>query len=417
MKLQEGVDLHFIESEQFTTNRICLRFAAEMSAQTVAGRVLVSNLIEMGNEDFPTTQAIRQRLAALYGAHFSTAVSKRGRVHYVDVMISYVSPSYLPDSQDITADIFDFLYSCLFKPLKKGRGFDTKLFDIEKNNLICFLEAEMEDHFYHADIEISKLFYQDESIKIPRVSQIDLVKKETAESTFQIYRNMLRMDKIDIFILGKVDKELVKEKLKSFGFTYRKPKLSFEYQQDFSTITKEKLIRKQTRQSILELAYHLQVIYNDVNHPALLVLNGLFGAFSHSKLFTNIREKESLAYAIGSHVSIFSGMMTVYAGINRKDKLRVMRLISKQLLDLKYGKFTDSELELTKNMLIHSMKLSQDGQKHLIEQAYLQQLFGDRYMTWSEWIKAVNIVSREDVVKVAQLIRLQAVYFMEGTDK
>ena len=36
MKLQEGVELHFIESDKFTTNRIRVRFAAEMSEQTVA---------------------------------------------------------------------------------------------------------------------------------------------------------------------------------------------------------------------------------------------------------------------------------------------------------------------------------------------------------------------------------------------
>ncbi len=98
----------------------------------------------------------------------------------------------------------------------------------------------------------------------------------------------------------------------------------------------------------MELAYHLQVVYNDVNYPALMVFNGLLGAFSHSKLFMNVREKESLAYTIGSQVSIFSGMLKVYAGISRENRLRVMKLISKQLLDLKCGKFTEEELELTK---------------------------------------------------------------------
>ncbi len=67
-----------------------------------------------------------------------------------------------------------------------------------------------------------------------------MVEKETAESTFQIYRNMLRMDKIDIFVLGKVDREQVKRKLEDFGFTYRNPKLELEYNQEYSNITQEK---------------------------------------------------------------------------------------------------------------------------------------------------------------------------------
>ncbi|MCK3942272.1 insulinase family protein [Streptococcus suis] len=417
MKLQEGIDLHFIETDQFTTNRIKVRFAAEMNEATVAGRVLVANILEMGNQDYPTAQTMRRRLAELYGAHFSTSVAKRGRVHLVDLTISYVNPRYLPNNEDITLAILDFLYACLFRPLKQGQGFDQKIFEVEKKNLINFLESEVEDNFYHADVELNRLFYQDEALQIPRVSRLDLVEQETAESVFKIYRNMLRVDKIDIFVIGTVNQDLVREKLETFKFTYRKPKLELEYQQNYSKVTREKVERKQARQSILELAYHLQVLYNDVNYPALVVFNGLLGAFSHSKLFVNIREKESLAYTIGSHVSIFSGMMKVYAGISRGDRLKVMKLISKQILDLKRGKFTEDELELTKNMLIHSATLAQDRQNNLIEQTYNQISMGERNLTWLEWIEAVKLVSIEDIVRVGKMINLQAVYFMEGTEE
>ncbi|HFI0041171.1 TPA: M16 family metallopeptidase [Streptococcus suis] len=417
MKLQEGIDLHFIETDQFTTNRIKVRFAAEMNEATVAGRVLVANILEMGNQDYPSAQAMRRRLAELYGAHFSTSVAKRGRVHMVDFTISYTNPSYLPNNEDITGAILDFLYSSLFRPLKQGQGFEQKIFEVEKKNLINFLESEVEDNFYHADVEVNKLFYQDQALQIPRVSRLDLVEKETAESVYKIYRNMLRVDKIDIFVLGTVNQDLVRERFEQFNFTYRKPKLELEYQQEYSNITREKVERKQARQSILEMAYHLQVLYNDVNYPALMVFNGLLGAFSHSKLFVNIREKESLAYTIGSQVTIFSGMMKVYAGINRGDRLKVMKLISKQILDLKRGKFTEDELELTKNMLVHSATLAQDRQNNLIEQVYNQVSLGERNLTWLEWIEAVKEVSTEDIICVGKMINLQAVYFMEGTEE
>ncbi|HFU4059468.1 TPA: M16 family metallopeptidase [Streptococcus suis] len=417
MKLQEGIDLHFIETDQFTTNRIKVRFAAEMNEATVAGRVLVANILEMGNQDYPSAQAMRRRLAELYGAHFSTSVAKRGRVHMVDFTISYTNPSYLPNNEDITVAILDFLYSSLFRPLKQGQGFDQQIFEVEKKNLINFLESEVEDNFYHADVEVNKLFYQDQALQIPRVSRLDLVEKETTESVYKIYRNMLRVDKIDIFVLGTVNQDLVRERFEQFNFTYRKPKLELEYQQEYSNITREKVERKQARQSILEMAYHLQVLYNDVNYPALMVFNGLLGAFSHSKLFVNIREKESLAYTIGSQVTIFSGMMKVYAGINRGDRLKVMKLISKQILDLKRGKFTEDELELTKNMLVHSATLAQDRQNNLIEQVYNQVSLGERNLTWLEWIEAVKKVSTEDIIRVGKMINLQAIYFMEGTEE
>ena len=72
------------------------------------------------------------------------------------------------------------------------------------------------------------------------------------------------------------------------------------------------------------------------------------GAFSHSKLFTVIREKEGLAYTISSHFDIFSHFMRIYAGIDRKNRTRTMTLMSRQVSDLKRGKFTSEELRLTK---------------------------------------------------------------------
>ena len=414
MELQEGVNLHFIESSKFTTNRIRVRFAAAMSEKTVAGRVLLANLLEMGNQDYPTARQLRMKLAALYGAHFSTSVSKRGRVHFVDVNISYVKSSFLLNKEDITLEIIDFLYACLFRPLTEGKAFNKKMFEVEKRNLLSFLESEVEDNFYHADVEMSRLYFNDEDIQVPRVARIDLVQKETAESVYEAYKRMLKMDRIDIFVAGEVNQLEVQNKFKNFDFTYRNPKLELEYSQNYSNIVHEKVERKVAQQSILELAYHLQVVYNDVNYPALLVFNGLFGAFSHSKLFMNVREKESLAYTIGSQVNIFSGMLKVYAGINREDRLRTMRLINREFLAIKRGQITEDDLELTKKSLTHSAMLAQDRQNNLIEQAYNEVCLGERNLTWQQWIDGINAVSIDDVVKVGKVIRLQTIYFMEG---
>lgn len=414
MKLQEGVQLHFIPAEKFTTNQVLVRFAAPMDTETVAGRVLVSNILDTANQAYPTSRLFHQRLADLYGAQFSTSVSKRGKVHIIEIKMSYIKSNYLPDGTDLTLSLLDFLYASLFQPLRIKNGFEPTLFEIEKTNLVNYLDAEVEDHFYHADVELATLFFEDEHLKVPRIGKRDLVERETAQTVYKTLQNMLHLDRIDIFVSGEVDQEMVSKRLKEFRFSYRNPKLEFTYQPPFSNIIKEKMERKEAAQSILELAYHVQVLYNDVNHIPLLVFNGLFGAFSHSKLFTNVREKEGLAYTIGSQLNIFSGLLKVYAGIDKENRRKSMRLISKQLLDIKRGYFTEEELERAKTMLIHSATLSQDKQGQLIEHAYNKVIFGDDQLELAEWMNTVNNVSRDDVIRVAQLVRLQAVYFMEG---
>ncbi|MER0122156.1 pitrilysin family protein [Streptococcus sp. ZJ93] len=416
MKLQEGVHVHFLKGEKFTTNQILVRFAAPMDQKTVAGRVLLSNLLNMANQEYPNSHQFHQRLAELYGAHFSTSVSKKGRVHSIDIKISYVKSSYLPEKSDLTIPMLDFLYACLFKPLIKKEAFEQDFFDVEKTNLLNYLDTEVEDHFYHANVELSSLFFEEESLKIPRIGKRQLVEKETAETVYKALHDMIHLDRIDFFFSGEFDQEEVINQLKAFRFSYRNPKLEWIYKQDFSNVVREKMERKEAGQSILELAYHLQFIYSDVNHIPLIVLNGLFGGFAHSKLFVNVREKEGLAYTIGSQLNIFSGLLKVYAGIDKDKRKRAMSQISKQLLAIKRGHFTDEELELTKKMLLHSATLSQDKQGQLIEQAYNQVIFGEQQLELEEWMEAVKRVSREDIIHASKFVRLQAVYFMEGVE-
>ena len=113
-------------------------------------------------------------------------------------------------------------------------------------------------------------------------------------------------------------------------------------------------------------------------------------------------------------MNIFSGMLKVYAGINREDRLRTMRLINREFLAIKRGQITEDDLELTKKSLTHSAMLAQDRQNNLIEQAYNEVCLGERNLTWQQWIDGINAVSIDDVVKVGKVIRLQAIYFMEG---
>lgn len=416
MQLQEGVNLHFIPTDKFTTNYIKIRFAAPMSKETVAGRVLVANMIEMANQDYPSSQDFRKRLANLYGMTFSTSVSRQGKTHLVDITIQYIRDEYVKDDISLTKQVLYFIQSVLFHPLATNQMFEQQLFEIEKKNLLSYLEAEVEDKFYHADIELNRLFFEDEDLKVPRVGTLELVERETPASTFQAFQNMLKRDKIDIFIVGKVDESMVRDCMLAWEFSYRRPKLQFDYQQDFSNITREKIEKNVSRQSILELAYHLQLVYNSVNYFALLVFNNLLGSDSHSKLFLNVREKEGLAYTIGSSLNASSGFLRVYAGIDKQDRVKVMRLIRKQIRDMKTGRFTDEELELTKQMLVQSATIAQDKVVTLVEQEYRQMIYKDQQLDFENWVKGIDAIRREDVIKVAQRIKLQAVYFMEGVD-
>lgn len=414
MELVSGVDLHFIPSKKFKTNRIKMRFSAPMSMNTIAGRVLLANMLETANEIYPTPQIFRERLANLYGANFSTRLSRRGLTHYVDLDVSFVSDTFLSRKNTLTGEILDFLKDSLLKPLVDGKSFNQVIFEVEKKNILNDLRAEIEDHFYYAHQKLNKLFYTKPEMQIPSFATLDLVKKETSESSFAIFQKMLQNDKIDIFFIGEFNEIEVCEHLKSFALQPRQLILQTQYHQEFSSILKEGLERNDAHQSIIELGYHFSIQYGDKYHIPLIILNGLLGGFAHSKLFVNVREKESLAYTISSTIDVFSGMMRIYAGIDKKNRTKTVSLIYRQIGDLKKGRFTDEDLNQTKKMLRNTILCSLDKQNTLMERAYMASVFQTKFMPIDILLNTLDAVSREDIIVVARQLSLQAVYFMEG---
>lgn len=414
MELVKGVNLHFLQSKKFKTNKIKVRFSAPLDENTVAARVLVACMMETANKKYPTSQLFREKLASLYGVELSTSVSKRGHVHYVDLNISFVRDAFLSKKNVLIDEILDILETILFSPLTNEDRFDSETFEVEKKNTISDLESEIEEPYYYAHGQLNQLFFEDETIGMSRLGKVELVKQETAQSSLSYFHQMLTSDTIDFFFIGEFNEVAIVDRVKKFEFEPREKHLSINYQQPFSNVVREKLEQKQQQQSILELGYHLSIQYGDPLHIPLVVLNGLLGAFSHSRLFQTIREKEGLAYTISSHFDIFTGFMRVFAGIDKEYRTKVMTLIMRQFNDLKRGKFTESELQLTKEMLVNTTLLAQDRQNTLIERAYLKTTLETKLLSLEEWLKEIDKVTKEDIIKTAKTINLQSVYFMEG---
>ena len=414
MEITKGVRLHFIQSEKFKTNKIKVRFSAPMSKETVAGRVLTASMLETVNAVYPTSQAFRERLANLYGADYSTSLSRRGLVHYLDINLSFVRDKFLSRKNVLTDAMLDFLKASLFSPLVSQDAFDESAFEIEKKNILNDLEAEIENHFYHAHRELDKLFYEEEEMQMPRVGTIELIQKETAASSFATFQQMLQENQIDFFFIGDFNEVAVREKIQSFNFAPRQQELQLVYQQEYSNVLREGLEQKDVHQSIIELAYHFPIQYGESEHLPLVVLNALLGGFAHSKLFVNLREKEGLAYTISSNFDIFSGMMRIYAGIDRSNRTRTVALINRQILDLKRGNFSLEELNQTKKMLKNSVLLAQDRQNTILERAYMSSVLGKKFLSLKAWLEALEQVRKDDIIKAAGQLKLQAIYFMEG---
>lgn len=416
MELVPGISAHFVQSKKFKTNKITIRFTASLSLETVAGRMLSASMLETANQAYPTPQAFRRYLASLYGTDISTSAYRRGQAHVLDLTFTYVQDEFLSKKNVLTSRILELVKQTLFAPLVQDGAFESALFEIEKKQLLASLATDMDDSFYFVHKELDSLFFHDERLKLRYSDLRNRISNESPENSYTCFQDALKNDRIDFFFLGDFNEVEVKEWLRSFSFTGRQIDVKPQYQQPYSNVLREGMVRKNVSQSVLELAYHCSTSYGDKHHLAMVVMNGLLGGFAHSKLFINVRENAGLAYTISSQLDLFSGQLRMYAGIDRGNRNQARKLMNHQLLELKKGNFTDLEIEQTKEMIRRTLLLAQDSQTSLIERVYLNSLLGKSTSDFDSWVEKLNQVDKEAICKAANSVRLQAIYFMEGIE-
>jgi predicted Zn-dependent peptidase len=152
------------------------------------------------------------------------------------------------------------------------------------------------------------------------------------------------------------------------------------------------------------------------DYPALQVLNALLGEMKTSRMFRNVREKQGLAYELGSFYSpqLYSGDIVAYVfaapyRIDRDTKKRVPVIpaiqdqILRQFEDMKTTPPTPLELERAKRYLIGTYKVKHERieeRASLLGIAELTSMYGaDIDINYAYYI---DQVTADDVTRVAR---------------
>lgn len=416
ISLVPGVDLHVIPTTKYKTIKLYIRFAEKLSKETISQRTLLSNLLETNSLNYPTQADVSKKLADMYGASFGFQINKKGDSHYITLVLNIVNEKFLPHHENILAEAIDFIKEMLFYPNRSQGAFDLETFEREKTNLIEYIESIYDDKQSEAALKLQDLYFQDEDQQTPSFGTIQDLEKVTADSLSTYYDQMLANNAVDILVIGDVKEEELISLVKTLPF---KPRTAPFFPGFYCQSSRQNFLEKKEQQPVvqskLNLGFRTGIYYHETDYFPLQVFNGLFGGFPHSKLFMNVREKESMAYYTSSSIDTFRGYLTVQTGIEGKNKERVLELIQQQLESLKQGDITDEELLQTKEMLRNHYILSLDNSSALLEKSYLISKYPKACLSDEEWLACLNQVTVKDIKRVADQVTLEAIYFLEGS--
>lgn len=412
-EIAKGVSLHIRQTAQFKTVNFSIKWRAPLNEETAAQRTVLSNVLQHSNEKFPTSASYRSYLDDLFGTVLYFDTAKRGREHTVLLNVETVNDQYLSHG-NVLNEVIDLIQEAIFKPNFENGVFKESIVNREKEMVIQRIQSIFDDKSRYAQKRLTEILRPNSAASFSANGNIESVKAITPQSLTKTYEDMLANDVIDIYVVGDINIEEMTEQLKAaFPFADRNNQQAAKEEtapEKVEPYTKE---TQEMKQGKLHIGFSTPIRFGDKDFPIMQIFNGIFGGYAHSKLFMNVREKESLAYYASSSYASQYGLLFVVSGIEPANEEKARQLIADQLKVMQNGEITDLEMAQTKAMLINQLKEALDSPRGQIE-IFDQYKALDEPFTLDTWTARWQSVSKEDVQKVAQDVKLEATYFLCG---
>ncbi|WP_040286806.1 EF-P 5-aminopentanol modification-associated protein YfmF [Sporosarcina koreensis] len=417
--LQPGVTLYTRPTAQFKTISLSIKFTAPLTEESAGARTVLANVLEDSTAHYPTRTKLRQALEELYGAVFYTDTGKRGNQHSLMLFAESVNDEYLnnPDGP-VFEQLLSLVKESLFEPNLTDGAFSETIVEREKQSVADRIRSVYNDKTRYANKRMLELIRPGEPASLSANGSEEAVLAVTAETLRQTYDSMLNNDSIDIYVLGDIDEQQMIEQVKDlFSFPAGDRQTVQPAGHEHSGETPPKHIREKQdmKQGKLNMAYSTPVDFRHPDYPKMQMANGVLGGFAHSKLFVNVREKESLAYYCSSSYSSQYGLLYIMSGIDAEEEEKTARLIGEQIEAMKQGKISDLEMRQTLALLSNSIRSAFDSAKGQID-------IYDQYKQLDENFRADHLiakweqVTKEDVQQMAGQLTKEITYLLSGRE-
>ncbi|MGZ4162492.1 MAG: EF-P 5-aminopentanol modification-associated protein YfmF [Tumebacillaceae bacterium] len=415
---ERGIHVHVLSTQKYKMNTIVATLTQELREETATGLALLPYVLVRGSENYPTPEKLQLALDDLYGASLYAVIDKKGERQLVDFTMTVPNEKFLSTDEPLFGKALDILASVMTRPLTVDGAFSAEHVNAEKEQHKKRIEAVLDDKIQFARERCLEEMTKGEPYSIPGLGRESQLASLDPKSLYELYQQVLRTAPLHVYVVGDVTLDEVAEQIfKAFSLeratvdTFSEVKIEHEARQ-----VNEVVDRLDVGQGKLNIGFWSNVAYSSPDYPALVVANGIFGTFPHSKLFVNVREKNSLCYYCSSRLDALKGIIYVQSGVEFANMEKARDLIIEQLEVLKKGEISEEEMSFTINWLINGYKTSMDAPTSMADNR-INGLIAGLARPPESMIEALQKVTKEDVIRVAQGIRLDTVYMLRGKEE
>lgn len=417
-QIKEGIKLHCIKTEKFKTNLLSVFLTIPLSRENVTYNALIPAVLRRGTANLKSQEEISIELENMYGATFDCGVEKTGDNQILKFYLEMVNDEFLPNKAQTLDKGINLLLDIIFNPLVKDNQFEEEYVKTEKENIRKIIEAKIDNKDRYAFDRCIEEMYKNTTYGLYKYGYVEDLEKINNKNLYEKYEELIKTAKIDIFVSGNINEnEVVKDvnencnmkKLQSRPDIHIISKINSNNNSSLPKFVEEKMEITQGK-----LVIGTDVNYNEENYKYKISLyNVILGEGATSKLFQNVRERESLAYTARSNYIRQKNNIYIRCGIEIQNYEKAVSVIKEQLEDMKNGKFTDEDIDNAKKYVIAGLRTTREEQDSEVSYYFGQEISGE-HTSFEEYEEQIKKVSKEDIENVAKSININTIYFLRN---
>lgn len=414
-EIMQNVYLTYLPARKFKTSCLSAQLVTQLDAATASYNALTPAVLHRGTVRCPDMEQLSAAMDRLYGAEISPSCRKRGERQCVGFVGTVIDDCFAPGGEQLLEPTAALLGELLLDPVTQRGRFVSEYVDSEKAHLIDAIRSIRNDKRDWADRRLIQEMCAQEPYGVSRWGEEENVKKINHQNLYQHYHTLLSQSRVELFYCGSAEQARVSDALLQAFAALPRGKAEIWQPMEKHPVRGE--VRRITEHMDVtqgKLAMGLRCASEDA--PAMMLVNLLFGGWSNSKLFLNVREKLSLCYYASSSYARSKGIMTVSSGIESRDYDRAVEEILHQLQAIQSGDWEDWELEGARTTMLSALSSLGDSQGSL-ENYYLGQAATDRNESPEELARMLQAVTPERIRAAAETVAVDTIYFLKGKEE
>lgn len=397
-QIADGVYLNTLSAEKFNRCRLSLHFRFPASREKATDHALLALVMDRGYAACPDMTALSRKLAKLYGAALSVETSIQGACRTLSVSIAGIQDKFALEGEALSAEYAAIAFGMAFEPCLENGRFSEDSVRIEKATLTRQLESEINDKRMYCVRQARRKFYGDCPAGIERDGYLSDLPTTTAASITAAYYEILQTAQLDVMAQG-LDVDAVRTMLQEKLATIQRKPVALPANLFLPT---QPLERYQEEMDLVQAKLCMMFTMNGAANPDDMNLfrmaMSVFGASATSRLFLNVREKQSLCYYCGSRFLSGSACMMIDSGVEPANAQKAETAILAELENLINGTVKDEEIANAQRALLSGLSSVGDNLSS-IENWYYSEILrgGSAVLTPEQSAESLRSITGADI--------------------